>query len=649
MNQRTLCIIKDIKKQEIFQKSLESYDSSLSEVQLIELSGSELSVFDLLAWQDSFWPNREKEYSYHFFTNLPEVYEFARNNLSSFFQSFELYEEEAFHNLVFHAYPVEKQGFIKSFYPYDCFLDELNCSEIQQISDFFSKSTEDLYVYAENFSQMTQYCIQFSGWMQERPYFQRLSILQSLEYKFSKKYQRVFFYSLYLTLLPEAEYTLRLLELIQEDEKFTWQNQFFLYYQILSLSFTTPSLRNTMVNEKLTLLYHKIVQRAKKDCALYLPYLKAEDRNPKLAVMLISQFLTLNHGPTKTALDRCEVLIKNLGMEVVLINTAEMVPSTGMLPLADRQCAGYIESLSDKRTYRYKDLEIPFLQCSSRMPDTKEMQEIIQAVYALKPRFIINIGGNSPTNDILDDFLPTITISTVPSGLTSLEGNLQVIGRCLNSSDLKVLEKFGKNKKNVIEGSFTWSFKPQITHFTRKELKLPENSFILAVIGARLTEELTNEFVEMLLRAADKNTLVVFIGHCYNFDSYKGIFPDFSSKVQYLDFQDDILAVLECCSLYVNPKRTGGGGSVVEAMFKGLPVVTLPGGDVGLAAGTDFHVRDYSDMEKTIKKYREDPVFYQEMSQKALLRAKAVTDSAGQFTKILKEAEKRILEFEALK
>lgn len=647
MKQRTLCIVKEIKKQEAFEKKLAAYDSEQSEIQLFSLSEPVLPAIDLFAWQDSLWPDREKEFSYHFFTNLPSVYEFAQKYLSPFFQSFELYEEEAFFELSVSKASLKDQENVGSLYPYQCFLDHLNSTEIEQIFNFFRESTKDLHIYAENLSQFIQYCNQLGGWMKERPYFQRLSILQSFEELFTQKYQKVFFYSVSLSVLAEAADTSRLLDLISEDDKFTWQNQFFIYYQILSLGFTAPSLRNPKVNEKLTLLYRKIVQKAKKECALSLPCLKTGERNPNLAVMLISQFLTLNHGPTKTALDRCEVLMEKLGMKVILVNTAEMVPSTGMLPLFNRQCAGYIEALSQKNTYPYKEFTIPFLQCSSRMPDIAEMRDLIQAIYQLRPRFVLNIGGNSPTNDILDTFLPTITISTVPSGLTSLEGCLQVIGRQLTFSDLAVLEKFGKTKEHVIEGCFTWSLKPQTVQLTRKDLKLPTEAFLLAVVGARLTEELTKEFLEMLLKAADEHTLVVLIGHCYNFDTYQAQFPDFSSKVKYLGFQDDVLAVLECCDLYVNPARTGGGGSVVEAMFKGLPVVTLPGGDVGLGAGPAFHVRDYPEMEKTIRRYRKDKSFYKEMSKKAVERAETVMDSAGQFTEILKEAEKRIAAFEA--
>ena len=58
----------------------------------------------------------------------------------------------------------------------------------------------------------------------------------------------------------------------------------------------------------------------------------------------------------------------------------------------------------------------------------------------------------------------------------------------------------------------------------------------------------------------------------------------------------------------MNPKRNGGGSSVAEAVYKGLPAVTLPVGDVSAAAGESFRVADYGEMAETILKEQADMV-----------------------------------------
>jgi glycosyltransferase involved in cell wall biosynthesis len=83
-----------------------------------------------------------------------------------------------------------------------------------------------------------------------------------------------------------------------------------------------------------------------------------------------------------------------------------------------------------------------------------------------------------------------------------------------------------------------------------------------------------------------------------------------------LGFQNDMLAVLDCCDLYINPKRKGGGTSAFEAMYKGMPLVTLPVGDVGLAAGADFQAADYDEMIRQISEYKADREYYEVQSRR---------------------------------
>lgn len=47
----------------------------------------------------------------------------------------------------------------------------------------------------------------------------------------------------------------------------------------------------------------------------------------------------------------------------------------------------------------------------------------------------------------------------------------------------------------------------------------------------------------------------------------------------------DVVGVLGCMDLYVNPKRLGGGFSVIEAFHAGIPAVSIRYGDVSVAAG----------------------------------------------------------------
>ena len=108
-----------------------------------------------------------------------------------------------------------------------------------------------------------------------------------------------------------------------------------------------------------------------------------------------------------------------------------------------------------------------------------------------------------------------------------------------------------------------------------------------------------------------------------------------------IGYCDDILSRIENCDLYVNPTRKGGGTSCVEAMYKGLPVVSVNYGDVAVNAGDEFCVSDYEEMKKQIMKYYTDKEYYSKMSTKAKERVKILLDTESEFERIIREVELR--------
>ena len=105
-----------------------------------------------------------------------------------------------------------------------------------------------------------------------------------------------------------------------------------------------------------------------------------------------------------------------------------------------------------------------------------------------------------------------------------------------------------------------------------------------------------------------------------------------------------MLSFMEHMDLYINPTRMGGGTSSVEAMDKGVPVVTVRRGDVYTNTGEDFGVENYEEMLKLIERYRTDKEFYQKMSERAKERAAYLQDTDGIFTELLNQVRTREIE-----
>ena len=231
-------------------------------------------------------------------------------------------------------------------------------------------------------------------------------------------------------------------------------------------------------------------------------------------------------------------------------------------------------------------------------------------------------------------------------GCTPLQTFFQVVFPIMKPTTITVaiLQELGVQKECVKCVPFTFSFKPQQDHYTRADLTLPEEKFLVATVGWRLDDEVTGAYLKMLEEAVGEEPAihVVFVGRFHRFGEALAGYPVLQAHATNLGEQQDVLAVLECMDLYVNPARSGGGSSAAEALSKGLPVVTLPVGDVAVAAGEIFEVEDYPAMQRQILRYAADHRLYAEMTQKARARAELLLDSKAGFGQALMEIEQQL-------
>ena len=428
-------------------------------------------------------------------------------------------------------------------------------------------------------------------------------------------------------------------EALLYTKAFNWEQKYYMHWQVVRLLFGKSSLGNDKINEMIYENYHNILHEFMNELdGLSL----VNDRDDSLVLVTVQQFLDMQHGPTKTTLDRASVISRKLGKNVMIVNTAELYG--GRNPgIRSVYIGGYCSELSNVETYAYDDITFPFIQFDDNMPNVFNAQEFINFVRKYKPSYIVNIGDCSLLIDACSKVVPVIDINTVPSGLGMSESTAIVIGRELKDSDSRFLEKLGKTTDYIIRGRFTSSLKEQTHTYTRSELGIPEERFVIAVVGGRLRDELDNEFLDMLEEILNDGALLCIIGNMENYYEVCEKRDVIRKNSIYLGMQDDVLAIFENCDLYVNPKRKGGGTSVIEAMSKGIPAVTLDYGDVALGAGKDFCVKTYEEMKSVISEYISNEKLYNQMSLKARERAEYMLDSDTAFTEILGEFEKRYL------
>lgn len=361
-------------------------------------------------------------------------------------------------------------------------------------------------------------------------------------------------------------------------------------------------------------------------------------REKSLVFVTGQQFLNLNHAPTKTILDRARVLKQTMGKEVIIINTAEVFGGEEV-PVAVVQKVNYDPSLSDIQIIDYEGEKFPYVQFDNNTPNIQAGQLMVEFVNNYKPSYIVNIGGGSLMLDVCAQMVPVLNVNTVPSNITYTHAAAQAVGKVSEENPEELLSMLGKNMDSVIFGRFTSSLKPQRKLIGREELGCNSEDFVIAVIGGRLDSELDQRFIEMIQPVLKDGADLLIIGNMDNYDEKCKNNNIFETKSTYVGMQDDVLAILDNVDLYVNPDRTGGGTSVIEAMYKGVPAVTLNHGDVALGAGEDFCVDSYAEMTEKIRKYMQDKEYYAMMSRKAKERADYMLDSDNAFTDIIKEFE----------
>jgi len=350
--------------------------------------------------------------------------------------------------------------------------------------------------------------------------------------------------------------------------------------------------------------------------------------------------VNLGHAPTITALDRSKVLQEKMGKRILLINTSEALSMIGYVPYA--RCAA-VNNIAVKghATAEWKGVELPYFQCASEMPDVDYMNELLLEIRKMAPKRVILISGASVFGNLVNKMIPVLTIATGFSDFAITGTRYQAVGRKMIKEDYQILESMGFDESHVIEGAFTFDIREQEEHVTREALGIPENAFAMAVVSTRMNSEVTDEFLQYLEDSWQDGWYLVLIGKFPEFEERIGRFQHLHRCTIALGFCADVLSRLEVCDLYLNPRRKGGGSSVVEAMYLGKPAVCIAYGDVALNAGEEFCVESYEELVEKILEYQNDKVYYEMMSEKARKRAEVLLDSESAFVQIMEEYDKR--------
>jgi glycosyltransferase involved in cell wall biosynthesis len=437
----------------------------------------------------------------------------------------------------------------------------------------------------------------------------------------------IFLLSFLMQITGKPHYLNTFLKNTIENIYFNSANRFFIWNQCKRYSLDNKTVGDVHTEGLMKKLYLTALDGYQKELAGKLTPIPNGERDTDTILVFTHQFLSERHAPTRTTLERCYTLGKLLNKKIVLFNTREQYTRTGAIILYKPSFGKVMDEYNEISEYQYKDYKIPFYQSDVNMPNISEIEQILEAVRRLKPSFILSIANGSIVADLVGKVIPQAAIGLAFSTLPTSSATFSIIGRKLSDTEWSQRLKDGYTRDSIIETTFTFELNPKKSTFTRKDFHIPENCFLLVTIGIRLDSEITDDFVESIQKTFPWGTHIVFAGEFSRYEDYCSRYPEFRAHSTFIGYCNDILALMEICDLYINPRRLGGGFSVIEAFHEGKPGISIRYGDVATAAGEDFCVGDYHEMEQQIKRYMADEAFYNEMSEKARLREKVVTDS----------------------
>lgn len=412
----------------------------------------------------------------------------------------------------------------------------------------------------------------------------------------------------------------------------SWQIYWIIKHQLF------VSENSTLLKVNLDDLYGHIFEFLQEYLKIDYPYLKISERNNDVIVIITSQFLGLNHAPTRRVLDYSYAIQKELGKKVIIINDAgtnfyrsEHFPNALYL--------NYIDQYSHMNMLPYKDENFEFLQVGSQMPNVNIIAQLLKIIYKINPLLVFNIGASSLIADLCSNFTTTASLPC-SHYIPISRSKYLVVARKVDGKDRERINRIATGQI-IVETVLNYKFAQHSEIYDRKQFGLSEDSFVIVVVGNRLDDELSMDFLNLLNEINDIEDIhILFIGGVNDIDRIKGGMKN-KDKIHFTGHLSGASEAIKLCNLYLNPKRKGGGRSAFEALHYGIPVITMDVGDVYYVSGSDFSVNNYNEMYDLVKRYYTDAKFYQEMKIKGINRANELGNIAETQKKMIEEIMRR--------
>lgn len=386
------------------------------------------------------------------------------------------------------------------------------------------------------------------------------------------------------------------------------------HFQLSNIRFRSSSLQSNYIRQRS--LNQFLLERYEAEYPCPVPFLPYEQRNKKRIIIETDLFLTGMHAPSRIILRICKTLIQDMGYEVLLLVNVEWMSRGWMeqfwlLPYLINSR----RDIDGRFTLDYEGIAIQGYQIQWRRETAAEMRQLMQELYAWKPLCVWHIGGASFQHDYYRN-LTTMISMPCTNGYSVSEASVLVSYMQNDSASFREsIAYIEEQKQKMVNIKITNEYKDEGKNYKKSDFEIPEDAFVISIVGTRLDDEMSEEFLHMIheLEESTDSLYYIIIGNSIK----KPLSLENEAKVKYLGHRSDLVDVIKVSDLFVNPPRTGGGGGACRALAVGVPVVTLPNCDVSSLVGDAFCCQTLEEMKEEIIRYQSDPDFYREKQERA--------------------------------
>ncbi len=411
---------------------------------------------------------------------------------------------------------------------------------------------------------------------------------------------------------PDIKYMYKVEEIIMTGA-FNMNMTAALHFQTYHQRFLNGALDDYAIRRT---LHRYISQRYIKELDVNIEMIPYEKRDHKFAIVTTYQLLGERHAPTNIVLSICHHLQNHFGYNVLLVIIGEPIDSDEFSQIwtGDFVVPNYTGRWG---TYalNYHDQIIRCYQFDINKASRDEMLEFIGELYGARPEFIWQING-LPRMDQIWRSMTTYVAMPVTHGHEVSDAHLLAryqAGEILPATE-EYIKACGQASIYFRIAGFGYKEEKKEEDYTKKAFNIPEDAFTIGVIGNRIEREVTEEFRDVMMRVIEGSpkAFFVFVG-----DFHQTLPEELEKRSLRLGYRKDFLNILKLIDLFMNPKRSGGGGGAVRAMRMGIPVTTLPDSDVANSSDESFVCSSYNEMVADTLKYISDSDYYKEQSEKA--------------------------------